>query len=167
MHYRNKCNKIAEMYNHISKVTDQIFFGKYIDDDVLAEIKEAGVHLIVDTTTPDDDLRPYQHDDIKRVCFPIPDMYVVSDQQVIQLVQWLKVGLFKGGKVYVHCKGGHGRSGVIAACLYGTVFNQPGTLALDVVHNAHQERKVMKDKWRALGCPQTYSQTRQVLRILG
>lgn len=155
------------MYNHISKCTDQIYFGKYIDHDVLTELQDVGIDLIVDTTTQQDELQPYQHGGISRIHFPIPDMDVVSDANVIELIHWLTPGILKGGKVYIHCKGGHGRSGVIAACLYGYMYKTSGVTALEVVYKAHQERQVMKDMWRELGCPQTHSQKKQVLRILG
>lgn len=63
------------------------------------------------------------------------------------------------GKVYIHCRGGHGRSAMIAAIVIAIVNNDiSANDALLVVFGAHQSRKVMKPKWRFLGAPQTRSQ---------
>jgi ribA/ribD-fused uncharacterized protein len=44
--------------------------------------------------------------------------------------------------------------------------NQPGDVALAVIHAAHQARPVMDPKWRRMGAPQTAVQKHQVQRLL-
>eukprot|EP00122_Pirum_gemmata_P018002 Pgem_evm4s16871 len=57
--------------------------------------------------------------------------------------------------LYIHCKGGHGRSGVLVACLLMMlkVAENPQQ-ALDMTKKAHSTRK-MKQKWKDIGSPQT------------
>ena len=105
------------MYNHIAKVTDKLYFGKYVDNEVLEELAHAGVDLIIDVTHRTDHLDSYETS-IKRVSFPVVDMNVASDERLEKLIKYLQGKYFRGQVIYIHCKGGHGRSACIAACLY-------------------------------------------------
>lgn len=62
------------------------------------------------------------------------------------------------GKIYIHCKGGHGRSALVAAIIYGRLSPATTQEALAAVREAHQKRRVMDDKWRRLGAPQRAKQ---------
>jgi ribA/ribD-fused uncharacterized protein len=58
-------------------------------------------------------------------------------------------------KMYIHCKGGHGRSGVVVAsilCQMGGISPQK---SLELTRKYHSRRKVMREKWREIGSPQT------------
>lgn len=61
-------------------------------------------------------------------------------------------------KLYIHCKGGHGRSATITAILYARLTGCSSVIALDTVHKAHQNRLFIKHKWRLLGAPQRLKQ---------
>lgn len=61
-------------------------------------------------------------------------------------------------KVYLHCLGGHGRSATIAAIVCSHLEQKDAQEVLKDVRDAHQRRKVMKDKWRRLGAPQRNKQ---------
>lgn len=61
-------------------------------------------------------------------------------------------------KVYIHCKGGHGRGATIAAIIYARITQCSSDEALQDIYNAHQNRIVMKPKWRKLGAPQRVKQ---------
>lgn len=154
------------MYRHLAKVTSRIYFGKYIDDDVLQELNEIGIDIIIDLTHWSDRLAAYECD-IVTIKFPIRDMDIAEDDAVMHLLTHLKILVEDGQRIYIHCKGGHGRSAVIAACLYGQCHSKDGSKALGKVWRAHQRRLEMRPRWRRLGAPQTDSQITQVLRILG
>ena len=68
--------------------------------------------------------------------------------------------------IYIHCKGGHGRSGVIAGYLYGITNNLSHSKVLQELKNAHNRRIIVNTKCRKLGCPQTRSQKEQLKRLL-
>ena len=123
------------------------------------------IDVIVDLTHREDTLEPYETD-IHVVKFPIRDMSVSSDSNLCRLIEHLSKHIIHKQKIYIHCKGGHGRSGVGAACLYGYCYNKSGYDALMRVGEAHQNRRVMKSKWRRIGSPQTSSQVEQVFRFL-
>ena len=60
--------------------------------------------------------------------------------------------------IYIHCKGGHGRSGVVVAILLSYIFKLAPEKALEYTTKYHCKRKVMREKWRIMGSPQTFQQ---------
>ena len=64
-------------------------------------------------------------------------------------------------RIYVHCRGGHGRSGVVVACMLMLHGNTAST-SLSIVHDAHAARTTMTSRLRELGAPQTAKQKQYV-----
>jgi len=152
-------------YKHFARVNHKIYFGKYVDHDVLTDLESLGIDVIIDLTHHSDRMIPYITDIIV-LKFPIVDMSVCNDHRIWPLMDHLFHFLKNHKKIYIHCKGGHGRSGVIAACLYGLYYNKPASEALIKISKSHSKRLIMKEKWRILGAPQTNSQIKQVYRIV-
>lgn len=72
----------------------------------------------------------YEH--LSFVHFPIEDCNVVQDNYVLQLAQKLVYDIgTKGDVCYVHCWGGHGRTGTVVCLMlhlmYGVSKSIPGT----------------------------------------
>ncbi|KQR98718.1 hypothetical protein ASG12_10040 [Williamsia sp. Leaf354] len=114
---------------HAWWVTPGLLAGEYPGDrdrdsarekiDLLAE---AGITAIVDLTTPQDRLRPYVDllpDTITRSAFPIPDLGVIDDAGYDDIVAHIRAEIAAGGRVYVHCWGGVGRTSTVIACVLG------------------------------------------------
>ena len=81
----------------ISKVNDQIYFGKYPDEDILEALKELNIKLIIDLTHFTDRLPKYPFiEGIKRIEFPIVDMGIQEDELTLQYVMFIK-SLFLNG----------------------------------------------------------------------
>lgn len=73
------------------------------------------------------------------------------------------------GVVYLFCKGGHGRSGTIASCLYGRVNRLSGIDAMAHINKEwHKQRdmNLIRPKIIRLGSPQTAVQKRTVIKFL-
>lgn len=73
-----------------------------------------------------------------------------SYHELINLLHFL---IKQNRKLYIHCRGGHGRSGLVSACLLihmGYTNNE----ALDLVSKAHKTRDYIPD----YPCPQTEEQ---------
>ena len=62
--------------------------------------------------------------------FPIVDQNVASDDQTAMLALRLYRRLEEGEALYIHCRGGHGRTGTVCALLLGLVFDLAGPEAL-------------------------------------
>lgn len=160
---------IIIMFNHIAKLSDNIYFGKYICSETLEELNSVGVNYILDLTTDSEkeDIGDYNDlIDCYRKRFPIADKDIIDDDVVSKLIRKLTKRLIKGKVIYIHCKNGYSRSAVIAGLLYGCVNNLRAEEVFIRLDEAHKERKIVKDKFRKQGCPQTKTQREQIKRLL-
>jgi protein-tyrosine phosphatase len=98
-------------------------YSRSLHDD-LATMKAQGVSHVVPLLT-DDEFSAYGVDDlldayaqagfvIRRL--PILDQSVCALIEMKELVQWLTDHLAQGAHIMIHCVGGLGRSGLVAAC---------------------------------------------------
>ena len=99
---------------------------------------------------------------IRFVYFPITDQAVVRDADAVLLIKELMAEIVKGRKLYIHCHGGHGRAGTVAAILLGVLFNMSPPEALSAVQAFHDER-INHQHARS---PQVLAQVEQVYRII-
>lgn len=85
-----------------------------------------GVDILVSLLTPEEEsmlnveaeAALCQQKGLGFISFPIPDFDIpASFPEVNQLVDQLHDALLAGRKVVIHCRGGIGRSGMVAACL--------------------------------------------------
>ncbi len=92
--------------------------------DKVAALVAAGVTLFVDLTTPEDQLRPYDHlltamdrtPEVRRTSLPVPDFSVAPEATVDEALRIIDAEAAAGGISYVHCWGGIGRTGTIIGC---------------------------------------------------
>ncbi len=152
----------------ISKINDQIYFGKYPDKDVLKALQEIGIKVIVDLTHFTDNLPSYTlFEGITRIEFPIVDRGVEEDEITLNFINSIKDHILNENyPIYIHCKGGHGRSGVITCLLYGMLYKKTAEESLDVIKQAHDSRKQISRRIRSLSSAQTQEQQLQVIRFL-
>jgi len=61
-------------------------------------------------------------------------------------------------KIYIHCRGGHGRAGLVVACILSSICKISAIEAIKQTNEFHNNRKIMKIRWRKLGSPQTKKQ---------
>jgi protein-tyrosine phosphatase len=88
---------------------------------------DAGVDSIVDLTTPDDHLEPYQEAlraaakkagrQVQHFAHPIPDMGVIDPEGYDAIVARIRAEMHAGRVVYVHCWGGKGRTSTVVGGL--------------------------------------------------
>jgi protein-tyrosine phosphatase len=101
---------------------------------------DAGVDTVIDLTTPDDHLEPY--DDalqvaaekagrqVRHFAYPIPDMGVIDPKGYDEIVGRIRGEIDAGRVVYVHCWGGKGRTcTVIGWLLIGDGLDNDATIA--------------------------------------
>eukprot|EP01138_Halocafeteria_seosinensis_P015161 gb/GECG01015474.1/.p1 GENE.gb/GECG01015474.1/~~gb/GECG01015474.1/.p1 ORF type:complete len:694 (+),score=66.38 gb/GECG01015474.1/:1-2082(+) len=96
------------------------------------------------------------------VHFPIVDCSTVCDSKMVELARDLVSRMCKGEVLYVHCWGGHGRSGVVASLILGIVYGVSATDAMWWVQTLHD----LRDGTLQVPSPQTRDQREQVTRIL-
>ena len=120
---------------------------------------ELDIKYFVDLTYENEHRVDFYKTRYVKIKHPIRDQKTPTDTlKFCKFIVTLCDILHSGGKMYVHCKGGHGRSGVVVAAILGVFLNLSSEKALEMVHSCHQDRKVMRDRWRIIGAPQTYNQ---------
>jgi len=154
-------------------IKEKALFGGYPTNNSKNELKEQGVMVFVDLTTEQEreNLEKYFLDDeLFYINYPIEDRKIPIDPYdfTIFIAFLAKVirKLPNKKKIYIHCKGGHGRSGILVACLIYLHFQNKSTReCLELTNKAHNERTVMRDKWRKIGSPQTAQQKKYVHKL--
>jgi ribA/ribD-fused uncharacterized protein len=156
--------------NHCSYfIHDRALFGSFPTQESVKELEKEGVKYFINLThVYEKKIIPYETDCIK-IEYPIIDRHTPTNcfkfcTFIIQLSKHI-LTLKQGEKVYVHCKGGHGRSGVVVACLLCYIFKIKPSDSLKRTTSYHSKRSIMRDKWRTLGSPQTLSQKNFVHRL--
>jgi hypothetical protein len=150
-------------------IKNKALFGGYPTQEHVNNYEQLGVRYFVDLTR-DGERRITPYTTIfTQIRYPITDHRVPSDwnsfaQLVIRLGIMIK-SLKSGEKMYVHCKGGHGRSGILVACLLCYMYKLTPSDAIDKTTKYHGRRKEMREKWRRLGSPQTRSQKHFVTKF--
>ena len=71
---------------------------------------------------------------------PIEDMNITSDDKVLVLCEIIVEKIYNGEKVYLHCKGGHGRTGTIAAIVLYILYKLPIQQIFDYLQYSHDQR---------------------------
>lgn len=134
-------------------------FGSYPTESRLDILKRKGISLIVDLTKECEKNCVQYSTDIDIIRFPIADRSIPHDKIAFcKLIVTICDKLDDGVKVYVHCKGGHGRSGMVVAAIlcYRYGINPKDAFALTTKY--HSKRKNVKPYWVHVGCPQTWEQ---------
>jgi hypothetical protein len=92
----------------------------------------------------------------------IKDCSITMDQVVQELAEEVCYRLCMGESIYVHCWGGHGRTGTLVAIVIGMLFGLDANEALARTQHFHDLR------YSPLGVqsPQTLEQRNQVRRVL-
>jgi predicted NAD-dependent protein-ADP-ribosyltransferase YbiA (DUF1768 family) len=143
-------------------IKDRAIFGSFPTQETVNELELKGVRVFINLThCHEKKITPYCTK-YKSISYPIDDHHVPKDWEgfacfilkVSDIIQSLKTGEL----IYIHCKGGHGRAGVVVASLFCYIFEMSPNEALEKTTKFHSERSVMRDKWRKLGSPQTFYQ---------
>jgi predicted NAD-dependent protein-ADP-ribosyltransferase YbiA (DUF1768 family) len=134
-------------------------------------LKSIGITDFISLQTADEDIKfiPYQPfltSEQKAHKLPIIDRKVVTDTQMLEYMKVINAVVGQPGhKTYLHCFGGHGRTGVATALFLGFKYHLPADQTLQLTQKLHdcRERKYKGIKGK---CPQTAVQFDQVNRLL-
>jgi hypothetical protein len=72
--------------------------------------------------------------------FPIPDFGVVEDEDMLALTNQLVDLLRNRRSLYVHCYGGHGRTGTVLLHLLSAILGKDMQASMEVLRTAHKAR---------------------------
>lgn len=142
------------------------YFGAYPTDSQLRLLKDTiDIKLIVDLTEPGEK-KCVQYAPVEGVSvihYSIPDRKGPSDKlKFCKLVLVIADALTRNETVYIHCKGGHGRSGMLAAALLCYITHLSPKEAILHTTECHSNRIGLKPYWLKLGSPQTWDQKQTI-----
>jgi protein-tyrosine phosphatase len=143
-------------------VTNRLLAGKYPGSqfdagaaEKVSALLDAGVRTFVDLTE-DPELLPYAHllpEDVSHHRVAVPDVTCPRVEQVREALDAIEEGVGRG-IVYVHCRGGCGRTGVLIGCYLVEKGLDPDA-ALARVH------ALTRTLWHS-PCPETRAQVEMV-----
>ena len=71
------------------------------------------------------------------VFFPIEDFHVTREEDLVAVVLDLRRRLRRGERLYMHCRSGHGRTGMVCIPLIASLFGTSAAEAAEFVKRAH------------------------------
>lgn len=133
-------------------IEKKALFGGYLSHDQVLELKSEGVVWFIDLTCKDErNVTKYSHLVSNWVNYPIKDRGVPENRKkfaiFLFIIQLIVDSLKTGEKIYLHCRGGHGRSCLVVACFLGLVLNISASESLKLTTEYHILRPGLRTKW--------------------
>jgi len=159
------------MQNSSYFIENRALFGSFPKQQHVDELVDRGVRYFVDLTQSDEArIVPYQvPNQCQKIKFPIRDHNVPRDwytfSRFICRISQLIQNMPNGHKMYVHCRGGHGRAGMVVSILLGHICRLEPIDAMKKTSIFHSKRPSIKEKWKAIGSPHEYRQRAFVYRF--
>lgn len=147
-------------------IENQASFGAYPTQDQIELLEKWGVDTIIDLTNSwENKIFPY-YTKKKVIKFPIPDRKIpINIKEFCVLVVTLSEKIDNGEKIFIHCKGGHGRAGILVAALLCFRNKITPIDALQLTSEYHSRRINIRLYWKKIGSPQTQEQKQFISHI--
>jgi predicted NAD-dependent protein-ADP-ribosyltransferase YbiA (DUF1768 family) len=152
-------------------IQKRALFGGYPTQSDVDELFSNGVRHFINLTYPTEPkIKPYKvPPSSSYLTFPIKDHNVPRDwakyAHFIYKLADVIVSLPSPHKLYLHCRGGHGRAGMVVSTLLCYIFEYSPLVSLKKTSEYHSLRPNIKEKWKAIGSPHTYRQRAFVYRF--
>ena len=160
-----ECDKFSALV-----CSESVRFGAYPTNEDVVHLSAEGFAAILDVTEPADHAKAALQNRVlyyecpstwSRLHIPLPDRTPGTVDDAKTMVEWvLNILNTTNDGVYIHCRGGHGRSATIAALVVHALENTNHLQTIRIIRDVHRTRTIMDPKWRKLGAPQTQSQKR-------
>ena len=140
----------------------QIAFGKAPTPSQVKHLIDKGYKTFVNLLVVDK--ANYEAPNI--IYFPI-DEDKGPKKDMRELMKQLNDLLRKGEPIYVHCKNGRGRTGVVVSCLLALYLDIDATIAIDILNFSHRRGHGTGRRWQKFIIPSHRIQRRFIYKFLG
>lgn len=133
-------------------IEKKALFGGYPNHNQILELKNEGVVWFIDLTNRvEKNIKVYSHLVNNWLNYPIKDRYIPENIKkftiFLYVLQIVIESLKPGEKMYLHCRGGHGRSCLVISCFLGLVLQIPPLNSIALATEYHGLRPNLKPRW--------------------
>lgn len=153
-------------------IDKKALFGGYPNMYEVQYLQAFGVKWFVDLTHTDEkNIFLYNYLVDNWINYPIQDGHVPENKKTftifLLMIKMILESLKPGEKIYLHCRGGHGRSSLVAACILCLVTQIPTEESLERVKICHNMRPALRHKWLICKSPMNAAQRKYVESYFG
>ena len=136
------------------------YFGAYPTDEHLRLLESHGFEFIVKLNLDNEKNVEKYNTNIPLICYPIKDNNIPHEwEEFSSFICYLGGLIEQNKKIYIHCKGGHGRSCLIVTCiLYHLTDNINAREAIERTVAIHNQRTDLSTRWKTIKSPFSKSQ---------
>lgn len=149
------------IYDWIScLIKDKIYFGPYPNQLMIDRLIQEKFDLIIDLTKIGEE-NSYDTNSkyFSYFNYGIEDnSYPENSIEYCSFITNLKYSFYAGSKIYIHCRGGHGRSSMACISLLCSIFDYDLKTSIEFVSKCHNDRIVLRTKWKKKKSPFNYLQ---------
>jgi ribA/ribD-fused uncharacterized protein len=141
-------------------ITNKALFGSYPTQKAVEDLENLGVRYFIDLTCDGEKNIIRYHTKYDYIRYPIKDHSIPVNWKtfasfVLKICAIIKkLDSEANERIFISCRGGHGRSGIVVASILCYLYKIMPVEALRLTNKYHGDRKEMRDKWRRLGSPQ-------------
>jgi predicted NAD-dependent protein-ADP-ribosyltransferase YbiA (DUF1768 family) len=148
-------------------INNKALFGSYPSQESVTILEGIGVRYFIDLTM-DNEISNEYTTEYKHINYPIKDMDIPTNWKsyacfLLKIIYIIK-NLTPDEKIYIHCRGGHGRAGIVVASIFCYMYRMDPLQAIENTTICHNNRITMREKWRIMGSPQTLKQKKFILK---
>ena len=151
-------------------IENKCLFGPYPTNEQVIELEKNGITYFIDLTTRYEKIKRYNCS-VNYISYPIKDNSIPDDSKsFLELVKYISDLIRdseKHEKFYIHCKGGHGRSGLLVACILCYIKKIDAIESIRKTTEFHRNRPTLKQKWYDVECPNINCQQNFIKLLFG
>lgn len=156
------------LYSFATPFYNNGFFGAYPTQDDIHILEELKFDYIVRLTVENEKNVSDYTTPIPMIYYPIKDNHTPQNTDVFNVfIVYLSKLLLENKRIFIHCKGGHGRSCLIVTCiLYYILPNLNSREAIERTICIHNQRLDLSVRWKNIKSPFSKTQYIFLYKIL-
>jgi protein-tyrosine phosphatase len=171
-------------------IKDKLYFGPFPNQHMIDSLLKENFDVIVNLTMDDENIFADDFNDSndsdndnsdkkeeQTQTYKVPKnkyiSYQIKDNDIpkcplsyCSFITKLKELYIRDKKIYIHCRGGHGRSGMVSVSILLSIFQEKNIKdTIEFVNQSHINRIILREKWKTKKTPFNYTQHLFLLKI--